>query len=68
MMRARGEFLVGLNKQRSYAFKQKPSSPASTFGTAAVDSEYHRYVAVVDIPNSFVQTDLTKNGEAEKKY
>ena len=62
MTRAWLDILVGVNKQRLYAFKQKPSSPAS-----AVDSEDHRYVAVVDIPNSFVETDLTKNGEAGGK-
>jgi hypothetical protein len=56
----KGRTVAGGNKQRDYISKEDASSP--TFATESVllsciiDAEEHRDVAVVDIPNAFVQT------------
>ena len=66
----KGRIVGGGNKQRSYTPKQEASSPTShiesIFCTSVIDSEEGRDVAVADIPNAFVQTNLIKDGEAVK--
>ena len=66
----KGRIVSGGNKQRSYTSKQETSSPTyhveSIFCTAVIDAMECSNVAVVDVPNSFVQTDLIKNGKAVK--
>ena len=60
----KGRVVGGGNKQRDYTSKQEASSPTShtesIFTTSAIDAMEGRDVAVVDIPNAFVQTDLVK--------
>ena len=60
----KGRIVAGGNKQRDYTPKQEASSPTShteaVFSTATIDAMENRDVAIVDIPNAFVQTDLVK--------
>ena len=55
------------NNHRSYVSKQEASLPTShtesVFCTFCIDAEEERDVAVVDIPNAFVQTDLAFYGK-----
>ena len=57
--------VAGGNKQRDYTPKQEASSPTShteaVFSTATIDAMQERDVAIIDLPNAFVQTDLIKN-------
>ena len=55
--------VAGGNKQRNYIPKEDASSPTvateSVLLTCTVDAEEGRDVAVVDIPNAFIQTRVT---------
>ena len=66
----KGRVVGGGNKQRDYTSKQEASSPTShtesIFMTSAIDAMEGRDVAVVDIPNAFVQTDLVKDDKPVK--
>lgn len=57
--------MAGGNKQREYTDKKEASSPTShteaVFITAAIEAAEGRDVAIADIPNAFVQTDLIKD-------
>ena len=56
----KGRTVAGGNKQRDYISKEDASSPTvateSVLLTCIIDAEEERDVAVVDIPNAFVQT------------
>jgi hypothetical protein len=56
----KGTTLAGGNKQRDYISKEDASSPTvtaeSVLLSCIIDAEEERDVAVVDIPNAFVQT------------
>jgi hypothetical protein len=56
----KGRTVAGGNKQRDYISKEDASSPTiatdSVLLSFIIDAEEHRDVAVVDIPNEFVQT------------
>jgi hypothetical protein len=56
----KGRTVAGGNKQRDYISKEYASSPTvateSVLLSCIIDTEKHRDVAVVDIPNAFVQT------------
>jgi hypothetical protein len=56
----KGRTVAGGNKQRDYISKEDASSPTvatdSVLLSCIIDAEEHRDVAVVDIPNAFVQT------------
>ena len=63
----KGRTVAGGNKQRGYIDKEESSSPTvateSVIITAMVDAEEEREVAVIDVPNAFIQTvveDQTK--------
>ena len=63
----KGRIVGGGNKQRSYVSKQEASSPTShtesVFCTVGIEAEEERDVAITDISNAFVQTDLAINGK-----
>ena len=50
----------GRNKQRGYIYKEHASSPTvaseSVVLSCIIDAEEGRDVAVIDIPNAFIQT------------
>ena len=56
----KGRTVAGGNKQRGYIDKEESSSPTvateSVIITAMIDAEEEREVAVIDVPNAFVQT------------
>jgi hypothetical protein len=56
----KGRAVAGGNKQRGYISKEDASSPTvameSVLLSCIIDAEEHRDLAVVDIPNAFVQT------------
>jgi hypothetical protein len=56
----KGRTVDGGNKQRDYISKENASSPTvateSVLLSSIIDAEEEQYVAVVDIPNAFVQT------------
>ena len=56
----KGRTVAGGNKQRDYISKEDASSPTvateSVLLTCIIDAEEERDVAVIDIPNAFVQT------------
>jgi hypothetical protein len=56
----KGRIVAGGNKQRDYISNEDASSPTvaieSVILSCIIDAEEHRDVAVVDIPNVFVQT------------
>jgi hypothetical protein len=56
----KGRTVAGGNKQRDYSSKEDASSPTvateSVLYSCIIDAEEERDVAVVDIPNAFVQT------------
>ena len=58
----KGRTVAGGNKQRSYIPKEDASSPTvateSVLLTCIIDAEEERDVAVVDIPNAFIQTKV----------
>jgi hypothetical protein len=58
--KTKGRTVAGGNKQRGYIPKEDASSPTvateSVLLTCIIDSEEGRDVAVIDIPNAFVQT------------
>jgi hypothetical protein len=58
----KGRTVAGGNKQRDYISKEEASSPTvateSVLLTCIVDAEEHRDVAVIDIPNAFIQTRI----------
>ena len=57
----KGRMVAGGNKQRATTLKAEVTSPAaaieSVILTATIDAKEGRDVAVVDIPNAFIQTD-----------
>lgn len=59
----KGRTVAGGNKQRDYISKEDASSPTvsteAVLLTCIIDAEEGRDVAVVDIPNAFVQTRVT---------
>jgi hypothetical protein len=56
----RGRTVAGGNKQRDYISKEDASSPTvtteSVLLTCIIDAKEERDVAVIDIPNAFIQT------------
>jgi hypothetical protein len=56
----KGRTIAGGNKQRDYISKEDAISPTvateSVLLSCIIDAEEHRDVAIVDIPNAFVQT------------
>jgi hypothetical protein len=58
----KGRTVAGGNKQRDYISKEEASSPTvateSVLLTCIIDAEEHRDVAVIDIPNAFIQTRI----------
>jgi hypothetical protein len=56
----KGRTVVGGNKQRDYISKEDATSPTvameSVLLTCIIDAEEGRDVAIVDIPNAFIQT------------
>jgi hypothetical protein len=66
----KGRTVAGGNKQRDYISKEDASSPTaateSVLLSSIIDAEKERDVAVVDIPNAFVQTHV-KN-EKDKAF
>jgi hypothetical protein len=56
----KGRTIAGGNKQCDYISKEDASSPTvateSVLILCIIDAEEHRDVAIVDIPNAFVQT------------
>ncbi len=56
--------VIGCNKQRDYITKEDVSSPTVTAKavmlTCVIDAQEERDVAVVDIPNAFVQTFVSE--------
>ena len=58
----KGRMVAGGNKQRSYTPKEEATSPTaaleSVMLTATIDAEEGRDVAIVDLPNAFIQTDV----------
>ena len=56
--------VAGGNKQREYINKYDVGSPTCTTEsimlTAVIDAQEHRDVAIVDIPNAFIQTVVTE--------
>jgi hypothetical protein len=55
----KGRTMAGGNKQRDYISKEDASSPTvtteSVLLTCIIDAEEGRDVAVIDIPNAFIQ-------------
>ena len=62
----KGQMVVGGNKQRGTIDKEDAASPTaaleSVLLSSTIDAAEERYVAVIDIPNSFIQTRI-KNDE-----
>ena len=60
--KVKGRSVAGGNKQRDYISKEEASSPTvateSALLTCIVDAEEGRDVAVIDIPNAFIQTRI----------
>jgi hypothetical protein len=60
--KVKGRTVAGGNKQRDYISKEEASSPTvateSVLLTCIVDAEEGRDVAVIDIPNAFIQTRI----------
>jgi hypothetical protein len=58
----KGRTVAGGNKQREYISKEDASSPTiateSILLSCIIDAEEERDVAVIDIPNAFVQTHV----------
>ena len=58
----KGRTVAGGNKQRDFISKEEASSPTvateSVLLTCIIDAEERRDVAVVDIPNAFIQTRI----------
>ena len=58
----KGRTVAGGNKQRDYISKEDASSPTvateSVLLTCIIDAEEERDVAVIDIPNAFIQTRI----------
>ena len=58
----KGRTVAGGNKQRNFISKEDASSPTvvteSVLVTCIVEAQEERYVAVVDIPNAFIQTKV----------
>jgi hypothetical protein len=62
----KGRTVAGGNKQRSFITKEDASSPTvatSVLLTAVIDALEGREVAVVDIPNAFIQTRITNEDD-----
>jgi hypothetical protein len=60
--KVKGRTVAGGNKQRDYISKEEASSPTvateSVLLTCIIDAEERRDVAVIDIPNAFIQTRI----------
>ena len=58
----KGRTVAGGNKQRGFVEKEDASSPTvateSVILTAMIDAEERRDVAILDIPNAFIQTQV----------
>jgi hypothetical protein len=58
----KGRTVAGGNKQQDYITKEESSSPTvateSVLLTSIIDAEEGRDVAVIDIPNAFIQTQI----------
>ena len=63
----KGRTVAGGNKQRDYISKEDSSSPTvsteAVLLTCIIDAEEERDVAVIDIPNAFIQTKVTNKDE-----
>ena len=63
----KGRLVAGGDKQRDFVTKEDSSSPTATTEsvilTCIIDAEERRDVAVVDIPNAFIQTKIEKESE-----
>ena len=62
--RIKGRTVADGSKQRTWMSKDEAASPTvaleSLFLTAIIDAKEHREVAVVDLPNAFIQTENEK--------
>ena len=58
----KGRAVAGGNKQCDYISKEDASSPTveteAVLLSCIIDAEEERYVAVIDIPNAFIQTQV----------
>jgi hypothetical protein len=65
--KVKGRIVAGGNKQRNYFFKEAASSTTvameSVLLSCIIDAEEGRDVAVVDIPNAFIQTRVENENE-----
>ncbi|MGL6132320.1 MAG: hypothetical protein ACRCZ9_11980, partial [Fusobacteriaceae bacterium] len=63
----KGRTVAGGNKQRNYIDKEEASSPTvateSVILTSMIDATEERDVAVIDIPNAFIQTKVTEENK-----
>ena len=63
----KGRTVAGGNKQRDYISKEDASSPTvateSVLLTCIIDAEEERDVAVIDIPNAFIQTRIERKSD-----
>ena len=59
----KGRTVAGGNKQRRYISQEDASSPTvltkSVILTSMIDAIEERDIAIVDIPNAFIQTEVT---------
>ena len=64
----KGKLVAGGNKQRNFTLQSEATSPTtpkeSIIITAAIDAMEIRYMAGIDIPNAFEQSDLKSDGKA----
>jgi Reverse transcriptase (RNA-dependent DNA polymerase) len=65
--RIKARTVAGGNKQRGFITKEEPTSPTvsteSVILTSVIDALEGRDVAIIDIPNAFIQTKLTDKDE-----
>ena len=63
----KGQTVAGGSKQREYIDKEDASSPTiateSVILTSVVDAVEEREMAVVDVPNAFIQTQVKDKDE-----
>ena len=63
----KGRMVAGGNKQRGYIDKEEAASPTASLEsvllTATIDAQEQRDVAIVDVPNAFVQTRLEDDND-----
>ena len=66
-VKIKGQTVEGGNKQRDFISKEEASSPTvateTVMLTVLIEAQDNRYVAVINIPNAFIQTKIE-----DKKY